>query len=166
MGAPHAPRTALPRRARKHRTHRYAATLVEDVEFSCEDACRSDKDLMCEVLKEVIKAGARTLNIPDTVGFTTPQEYQASAVWRENPNSNSYPNPKRVPGTRPALCGARPSTCCCPRWRAALSNLSRGAGLVGNDVHATSPAARCNGPKEGVARAARSRATAHAGGIG
>lgn len=53
-----------------------AASLVEDVEFSCEDACRSDKDLMCEVLKEVIKAGARTLNIPDTVGFTTPQEYQ------------------------------------------------------------------------------------------
>ena len=59
--------------------HRYAATLVEDVEFSCEDACRSDPDLMCEVLKEVIAAGARTLNIPDTVGFTTPREYQASA---------------------------------------------------------------------------------------
>lgn len=51
-----------------------ASELVDDVEFSCEDAGRSDPDFMCEVLGEVIKAGARTLNIPDTVGYVAPEE--------------------------------------------------------------------------------------------
>eukprot|EP00924_Labyrinthula_sp_SR-Ha-C_P009947 snap_masked-scaffold_21-processed-gene-4.6-mRNA-1 protein AED:0.01 eAED:0.01 QI:0/-1/0/1/-1/1/1/0/583 len=54
----------------------YAKSLVEDVEFSCEDACRSDKDFLVQVISEVIKQGARTINIPDTVGYTTPEEYQ------------------------------------------------------------------------------------------
>ena len=54
---------------------RYAASLCEDVEFSPEDAGRSDWDYLCEVLAEVIKAGAGTLNIPDTVGYTVPKEY-------------------------------------------------------------------------------------------
>jgi len=53
-----------------------ASSLTEDVEFSTEDACRSDPDFLCEVLKEVIRSGATTLNIPDTVGYTTPREYQ------------------------------------------------------------------------------------------
>mmetsp|Transcript_2863 Transcript_2863/g.3873 ORF Transcript_2863/g.3873 Transcript_2863/m.3873 type:complete len:595 (+) Transcript_2863:145-1929(+) len=53
-----------------------AASLVEDVEFSTEDGCRSDRDFLVEVLKEVIAAGARTINVPDTVGYTTPQEYR------------------------------------------------------------------------------------------
>ncbi|KAJ3044031.1 hypothetical protein HK097_001606, partial [Rhizophlyctis rosea] len=47
----------------------------EDIEFSPEDAGRSDKDFLCQVLGEVIKAGATTLNIPDTVGYNTPEEY-------------------------------------------------------------------------------------------
>ena len=54
---------------------RYAASLCEDVEFSPEDAGRSDWDFLCEILAEVIKAGAGTLNIPDTVGYTVPKEY-------------------------------------------------------------------------------------------
>lgn len=54
----------------------FAASLTEDVEFSTEDACRSDREHLVNVIKEVIAAGAGTINIPDTVGFTTPGEYQ------------------------------------------------------------------------------------------
>ena len=55
----------------------YARSLCEDVEFSPEDAGRSDIDFLCRVLEAAIKAGATTLNIPDTVGYTTPAEYGA-----------------------------------------------------------------------------------------
>ena len=53
----------------------YARTFVDDVEFSPEDASRSDREFLCEVLDAAIAAGATTLNIPDTVGFATPDEY-------------------------------------------------------------------------------------------
>ncbi len=53
----------------------YARTLCADVEFSPEDAGRSDPEFLYVVLSEAIKAGATTLNIPDTVGYTTPDEY-------------------------------------------------------------------------------------------
>ncbi|MBI5963462.1 MAG: 2-isopropylmalate synthase [Chloroflexi bacterium] len=53
----------------------YARALCADVEFSPEDAGRSDPDFLYVVLGEAIKAGATTLNIPDTVGYTTPDEY-------------------------------------------------------------------------------------------
>jgi 2-isopropylmalate synthase len=52
-----------------------ARGYCEDVEFSCEDATRSDWEFLVEVCKSAIAAGARTLNIPDTVGYTTPFEY-------------------------------------------------------------------------------------------
>jgi len=48
---------------------------VDDIEFSPEDAGRSDKDFLVEILTEVIKAGATTLNIPDTVGYLMPEQY-------------------------------------------------------------------------------------------
>ncbi|KAI8874413.1 2-isopropylmalate synthase [Ramicandelaber brevisporus] len=51
-----------------------AKSLCEDVEFSPEDAGRSDPVFLCQVLGEVIKAGATTLNIPDTVGYNLPEE--------------------------------------------------------------------------------------------
>src|SRR6266513_1695500 len=54
---------------------RHARGYCEDVEFSPEDASRSDFDYMCDVLDAVISAGARTINIPDTVGYTIPQEW-------------------------------------------------------------------------------------------
>ena len=53
----------------------FARSLCDDVEFSPEDAGRSDPDFWVQVLTEAIKAGATTLNIPDTVGYTTPEEY-------------------------------------------------------------------------------------------
>jgi len=55
----------------------YARSLCEDVEFSPEDAGRSDPEFLYLVLGEAIKAGATTLNIPDTVGYTTPDEFGA-----------------------------------------------------------------------------------------
>lgn len=54
-----------------------AKSMCDDVEFSPEDAGRSDPDFLAVVLAEAIKAGATTLNIPDTVGYTTPQEFGA-----------------------------------------------------------------------------------------
>ena len=49
----------------------YAKSLVDDVEFSCEDASRSDPEFLYEVIELAITSGATTINIPDTVGFTT-----------------------------------------------------------------------------------------------
>lgn len=57
---------------------KFAKSLgCKDIEFSPEDAGRSDREFLCQVLGEVIKAGATTLNIPDTVGYNTPEEYGA-----------------------------------------------------------------------------------------
>lgn len=53
----------------------YAKSFVEDVEFSPEDAGRSDPEFLYEVLERAIAAGATTVNIPDTVGYTTPTEF-------------------------------------------------------------------------------------------
>jgi len=53
----------------------YAKSLCDDVEFSPEDGGRSDPEFLTVVLGEAIKAGATTLNIPDTVGYTTPEEF-------------------------------------------------------------------------------------------
>jgi 2-isopropylmalate synthase len=52
-----------------------ARTFTDDVEFSPEDACRSDMSFLVEVLTAVVEAGATTLNIPDTVGYVLPYEY-------------------------------------------------------------------------------------------
>ena len=55
----------------------YAKSFVHDIEFSPEDAGRSDPDFLYEVLEAAIGAGATTVNIPDTVGYTTPAEFGA-----------------------------------------------------------------------------------------
>ncbi|AOE49406.1 Pyruvate carboxyltransferase [Kangiella sediminilitoris] len=52
-----------------------ARSLCDDVEFSCEDAGRSELDFMCRIIEQVIDAGARTINIPDTVGYNLPEQY-------------------------------------------------------------------------------------------
>ena len=58
-----------------------ARSYVDDVEFSAEDATRTDWDYLEEVSKAVVAAGARTVNLPDTVGYTVPDEY-ASMIGR------------------------------------------------------------------------------------
>lgn len=67
---------------------RYAASLVDDVEFSAEDATRSNVDFLCEIVEAVINAGATTVNLPDTVGYTVPAEYIKiiSAIRSRVPN--------------------------------------------------------------------------------
>jgi 2-isopropylmalate synthase len=54
-----------------------ARNQIDDVEWSAEDATRSEMDYLCRIVEAVIKAGATTVNIPDTVGYTTPEEYAA-----------------------------------------------------------------------------------------
>ena len=53
---------------------RYAKTKMSDIEFSAEDACRSERDFLVKATATAIAAGATVINIPDTVGYTTPME--------------------------------------------------------------------------------------------
>lgn len=55
-----------------------ARNFVDDVEFSCEDAGRSEIDFLCRIIESAIDAGARTINIPDTVGYAIPDEFGAT----------------------------------------------------------------------------------------
>ncbi|MHB1673567.1 MAG: 2-isopropylmalate synthase [Acidobacteriaceae bacterium] len=54
---------------------RLARTYVDDVEFSPEDASRSDREFLCEMVQIAVDAGATVINLPDTVGYTVPHEY-------------------------------------------------------------------------------------------
>ncbi len=69
---------------------RFARNLCDDVEFSPEDGYRSDPDFLCRVLEAVIKEGATTINIPDTVGYAVPELYgEFIRMLRERiPNSD------------------------------------------------------------------------------
>ena len=55
----------------------YARERSDDVEFSCEDAARTERDFLVEVVERAIEAGATTINIPDTVGYAMPQQFGA-----------------------------------------------------------------------------------------
>ena len=91
----------------------YARSLCADVEFSPEDAGRCDPEFLYVVLGEAIKAGATTLNIPDTVGYTTPDEFGAliAGIMKNTPGHRerassrctatmtwAWPPPTRWPG--------------------------------------------------------------------
>jgi 2-isopropylmalate synthase len=66
-----------------------ARRYTSDVEFSPEDASRSDLTFMCEVLQAAVDAGATTLNIPDTVGYGTPRDFAARISYvRDNVNGD------------------------------------------------------------------------------
>ena len=54
----------------------YARNFTDDVEWSCEDGTRTDMDFMCKIVELAISCGAKTINIPDTVGYTTHQNLQ------------------------------------------------------------------------------------------
>jgi 2-isopropylmalate synthase len=56
---------------------KYGCTLFDDVEYSAEDATRTERDFLAEVVATAIKAGATAINIPDTVGYTLPEQYGA-----------------------------------------------------------------------------------------
>src|SRR5206468_531354 len=63
--------------ARARASVRRARGHAADVEFSAEDATRTDTDFLCRVVAAAIEEGATTINLPDTVGYTTPAEYAA-----------------------------------------------------------------------------------------
>ncbi len=68
-----------------HRARKY----TDDIQFSAEDATRSDPDFLCRVIEEVISAGCTTVNLPDTVGYSTPDEIGAffRSVLNRVPNA-------------------------------------------------------------------------------
>ena len=70
---------------------RLARSYVEDVEFSAEDATRSDFAFLVQLVTVAVQAGATTINLPDTVGYTTPDEYKAlfQNIRREVPGSDA-----------------------------------------------------------------------------
>jgi 2-isopropylmalate synthase len=67
-----------------------ARGYTDDVEWSCEDGTRTEHDFLCRCVEAAIKAGATTINIPDTVGYTVPNEYRAlfQMVRERVPNSH------------------------------------------------------------------------------
>jgi 2-isopropylmalate synthase len=67
-----------------------ARTFTDDVEFSAEDATRSDREFLCRVVEAVIAAGCTTVNLPDTVGYATPDEHREffAEIIRRVPNSS------------------------------------------------------------------------------
>jgi 2-isopropylmalate synthase len=67
-----------------------ARTFTDDVEFSAEDATRSDRDFLCRVIEAVIAAGATTINLPDTVGYSVPDEMAEffTDIIRRVPNAS------------------------------------------------------------------------------
>ncbi len=67
---------------------KFARNFTDDVEFSAEDATRSDLDFLCKVIEKVIDAGATTINIPDTVGYAIPSEFKEkiSYIMNKVPN--------------------------------------------------------------------------------
>src|SRR3954470_1473626 len=69
---------------------RRARQFTDDVEFSAEDATRSDHDFLCRVVEAAIGAGATTINLPDTVGYTTPDETHEffAEIIRRVPNAD------------------------------------------------------------------------------
>lgn len=68
----------------------YAASQIADIEFSPEDAYRSDRSYLFKVIETAIKAGASTINIPDTVGYAMPEEFGnlITEIYKKVPNIN------------------------------------------------------------------------------
>lgn len=66
----------------------YARNFTDDVEWSCEDGSRSEHDFLCRCIESAIRSGARTINIPDTVGYSIPEEFGAliGMVFERVPN--------------------------------------------------------------------------------
>lgn len=100
-----------------------AKALCEDIEFSPEDAARTEIDFLCEVVEAAIAAGATTVNIPDTVGYATPSQYaQVIRTLRE-----------RVPNIRQAII----STHCHDDLGLAVANSLAGAEAGARQIECT-----------------------------
>lgn len=67
-----------------------ARSLTDNVEFSAEDASRSDRDFLCRVFEAAVEAGATTVNIPDTVGYAMPDEFSELVTYIKNHTPNIH----------------------------------------------------------------------------
>ena len=78
-----------------------ARSWTDDVQWSAEDATRTEHDFLCRAVELAIKAGATTINIPDTVGYATPQEYfeLMSMLLARVPGAASTPSSPPAPCT-------------------------------------------------------------------
>ena len=127
-----------------HRARKY----TDDVQFSAEDATRSDPDFLCRVIEAVISAGCTTINLPDTVGYSTPDEI--GAFFRSDPQ----PRAERRPGDLQRALPRRPR----PRGRqhAGGGRRRRAAGRVHDQRHRRARRQRvARGDRHGDARARR-----------
>ncbi len=70
----------------------FARTMFDDVEFSAEDAIRTEPEYLADVLEAVAEAGAKTLNVPDTVGYSTPAEIYDLFTYLNRRVIQKYPN--------------------------------------------------------------------------
>ena len=95
-----------------------ARNFTDDVEWSCEDGTRTEHDFLCRCIEAAIKAGAGTINIPDTVGYTVPEEYSRSSIWC----ASACPTPIR-PASRRIV-----TTILAWRWRTRLPACVPGSG--------------------------------------
>ena len=96
---------------------RYARQHTFDVQFSAEDATRSDFDFLCRVVEAVIKVGATTINLPDTVGYSTPDETRD--FFRAHPRARAQLRQGRSSARTATTISAWPSPTRSPRCRAA-----------------------------------------------
>jgi 2-isopropylmalate synthase len=67
---------------------KYAKAYTDDVEFSAEDGSRSDRDYLCKIFEAAIEAGATTVNLPDTVGYAIPQEFESMVKYVKSHTPN------------------------------------------------------------------------------
>jgi len=69
---------------------KYAKSFTDDVEFSAEDASRSDRDFLCRVFEAAVEAGATTINVPDTVGYALPEEFGSLITYIKDHTPNIH----------------------------------------------------------------------------
>ncbi len=145
----------------------HARGYCADVEFSPEDASRSDFDYMCDVLEAVIDAGAGTINIPDTVGYAIPEEWaqriaqDPRAGAQQRPRGDLGPLPQRPRPGRGQLGGRDPRRRAPGGVRGQRHRRARGQRLPRGDRHGpASPARTSSGwrPRCGPRRSSAPRA--------
>jgi hypothetical protein len=98
-----------------------AKEFCDDIEFSPEDAARTELDFLCEVVEKTIDAGATTVNIPDTVGYATPNHYfKVISYLKKNVPNISRPSSARIV----MMIWDWPWRTACPQWKQGLDRLN------------------------------------------
>jgi 2-isopropylmalate synthase len=111
-----------------------ARNLAPDVEWSAMDATRTPVDYLCRCIEAAIKAGATTINLPDTVGYATPDEYRT--MFRRCASGSRTPTRPCSPSIATTISGSRSRT----HWPA--SRVARGRSNARSTASASAPATR------------------------